>query len=89
MKTMIFLFTTLTIVNSIILIWFFLWLRALETLHDKLSRDILELVKLFKQDSGSWRAASNIHSTQIHRLEKIVLKEEEDEDNSLRNDQRG
>ena len=72
MKTMLFIFTTLTFINTAALIFLFIWLRNLDELHTKALNDILEIAKLFKLDSGSWRAAINIHSSQIDRLEKAM-----------------
>ena len=79
MKTMLFIVLIFTFINTAALIFVFLWLKNLDDLHTKSVNDILEMAKLFKQDSGSWRAAINIHSTQIARLEHQVYKEEKDE----------
>lgn len=83
MKTTIFIFTVLTIINSSLLIFIYIWLKNLDKLHTQSMNNVLEIAKLFKQDSGSWRAAINIHSAQIDRLEKAVLKEDESEDHGL------
>lgn len=79
MKTMLFIVLVFTFINTAALIFVFLWLKNLDDLHTKSVNDTLEMAKLFKQDSGSWRAAINIHSTQIARLEHQVYKEEENE----------
>ena len=79
MKTMLFIVLVFTFINTAALIFVFLWLKNLDDLHTKSVNDTLEMAKLFKQDSGSWRAAINIHSTQIARLEHQVYKEEKDE----------